>query len=523
VRDTVSADYLIIGSGIAGLRAAVELAPAGRVLMLTKADPEAGSTAHAQGGIAAAVGGDDSPALHASDTLKAGAGLCDRAAVEVLTHEGPRYVHELIEWGAAFDRDPRGELALAREGAHSVRRVLHARDATGAEIGRTLAARLRAAAGIEVRDHCTAIEVLVDGDVAVGVRFIDAAGFVVDARARATLLATGGAGLVYRETTNPEVATGDGIAVAYLAGACVMDMEFVQFHPTALNVPGLPRYLLSEALRGEGGRLVNVRGERFMPRYETAEELAPRDRVARAMVREAQRTGATVSLTMAHLPALEVHEKFPLVTELCRRANLDLATDSIPVAPAAHYLMGGVKTDRQGRTTIRGLFAAGEAACTGVHGANRLASNSLLEGLVFGARAGAAMRDDPAPRSSKTEKVVPAPPVRKAHLPADAALEERELRELMWQSAGIFRDAVGLRDVLNRVEPAWQSARLRMLDAAAARREHWRRLSLLTVARLIARAALAREESRGAHSRTDFPETDDIHFRKHLSETLSPS
>jgi len=511
----ISVDYLIVGSGIAGLRAAVELAPVGRVLVLTKAEPGAGSTGYAQGGIAAAVGSDDSPQLHASDTLAAGAGLCDRAAVDVLTMDGPRYVHELISWGAAFDRLPDGALALAREAAHSLRRVLHARDATGAEIARTLFAHVRKSGSLEVRDHCTAVDVVVENGAAAGVRFLDAEGKSHVARARATLLATGGAGQVYRETTNPDVATGDGIALAYLAGARVADMEFVQFHPTALSVPGFPRYLLSEALRGEGARLINSDGERFMARYESAGELAPRDRVARAIVREAQRTGGPVCLTMAHLPAIEVHEKFPLVTELCRRANLDLATDPIPVAPAAHYLMGGVKTDLDGRTNIRALFAAGEAACTGVHGANRLASNSLLEGLVFGARAGAAMRMSPKDWPPDDADGIGAT---LAWTNASSELADHDLRDQMWESAGIFRDAAGLQQLLTRLDAAWFTARQR--DRSTQGHQGWRHLSLLTVSRLIARAALRREESRGAHWRTDFPEINDRLFHRHSSETI---
>jgi L-aspartate oxidase len=512
-----SADYIVVGSGIAGLRAAVTLAASGRVLMLTKANPEAGSTGFAQGGIAAAVSVADSPARHAADTIAAGDGLCDERAVRVLVEDAPAYVAELVAWGAAFDRDADGGFALAREGAHSVRRVLHAHDATGREIGRVLAARLHDESRVIVRDHALAVEAIVERGRATGVRFLDATGALGEARAASTLVASGGAGQVYRETTNPAVATGDGIALAYLAGARVADLEFVQFHPTALAVPGAPRYLLSEALRGEGARLVNARGEPFVARYDPAGDLAPRDRVARAIVLEAQRTGAGVFLTLAHLPSAEVRARFPLITDLCRRVGLDLATDPIPVSPAAHYLMGGVATDLDGRTSIPGLFAAGEVACTGVHGANRLASNSLLEGLVFGARAGAAMAAWnggawPWPASGGRADPPPAGPR------LDPPLAANAVRDLMWTSVGVFRDRAGLDAALEVLEPAWRTidAALsagRSLDAAG-----WEAASLVTVGRLIARAARRREESRGAHCRTDFPERDDLHWKRHVDE-----
>jgi L-aspartate oxidase len=331
----LATDFIVVGSGIAGLRAAVELAPHGRVLVLTKSSPEEGSTGYAQGGIAAAVSASDSIALHVADTIAAGDGLCDPAAVRVLVKDGRRYVDELMLWGARFDRDADGALALAQEGAHAVRRVLHARDATGREIGRVLAERLAGCGTVTVLDHALAVELIVDGQGGgvAGVRYLDAAGQLAEVRAGATLLATGGAGQVYRETTNPAVATGDGIALAYWAGARVTDLEFVQFHPTALAVPGFPRYLLSEALRGEGARLVNIDGEAFMARADPAGDLAPRDRVARAIVREAGRTGSPVFLTLTHLAPDRVRERFPFVTELCLRAGLDLRRTVFPSAP----------------------------------------------------------------------------------------------------------------------------------------------------------------------------------------------
>jgi L-aspartate oxidase len=509
----VSADYLIIGSGIAGLRAAVELARRGRVIILTKSDPGAGSTGYAQGGIAAAVGPDDSPDLHASDTIRAGDGLCDEAAVRVLVSDGPAYVKELIDWGAVFDRSADGTLDLAREGAHSVRRVLHAHDATGREIGRVLAAHLGSQPGVTVIDHAVAVQAIVEDDRVAGVWFLDATGALTEARAGATLLATGGAGQVFRETTNPAVATGDGVVLAFMAGARVADLEFVQFHPTALAVPGTPRYLLSEALRGEGARLVNVDGEPFMSRYDPGGDLAARDRVARAIVRESERTHAPVYLTLAHLPAATVRTRFPAIAELCRRAGLDLASDRLPVGPAAHYLMGGVTTDLEGRTSIRGLFAAGEVACTGVHGANRLASNSLLEGLVFGGRAGRAMGDwdgQEWPVEPTRPYSDPAPAGRLATVRAT----ESAIRDLMWRRAAVFRDRDGLTEALETLAPMFASLRDQRAAGGALDVSTWRVASLLVMGTLIVRAALGREESRGAHSRTDVPERDDLHWKR---------
>ncbi|MEO7189650.1 MAG: L-aspartate oxidase [Vicinamibacterales bacterium] len=520
---SVSADFLIIGSGIAGLRAAVELAPYGRVLILTKSDPGAGSTGYAQGGIAAAVGPDDSPELHAKDTMAAGDGLCDADAVQVLVTEAPRYVHELLGWGAAFDRAPDGELDLAREGAHSVRRVLHAHDATGREIARVLAAHLGDQPSVTVIDHAVAVQALFDeqGRVA-GVRFLDRHGTLTEARAAATLLATGGAGQVFSQTTNPAVATGDGVALAYLAGARVADLEFVQFHPTALAVPGAPRYLLSEALRGEGARLVNDAGEAFMRNYEPAGDLAARDRVSRALVLEAERTKAPVYLTLAHLPPSTVRERFPAIAELCQRVGLDLAVDRLPVGPAAHYMMGGVVTDLDGRTSIPGLFAAGEVACTGVHGANRLASNSLLEGLVFGGRAGQAMRSAttgewPVPRTASAGMRAP------SGSPLVLPVVETALRDLMWRYAGVFRDERGLLKALDMVGPVSHHLQAQLTEGASLDVASWRLASLVMVSGLVLRAALAREESRGGHWRTDFPARDDLHWGRRRYDQRAPA
>jgi L-aspartate oxidase len=517
-------DFLIVGSGIAGLRAAVELADAGTVIILTKAEPTEGNTGYAQGGIAAAVGDDDSPELHAQDTLAAGAGLCDERAVRVLVEDGARDVRDLIDWGARFDRDAQGRLALAREAAHSVRRVLHAHDATGREIGRVLWEKASAQPRVQAYEHALVTDLIVRNGVCVGVRFIDAHGAIHTASAPVTLLATGGAGQVFRETTNPDVATGDGIAMAYRAGARVADLEFVQFHPTALDVAGMPRFLLSEALRGEGARLVNARDEPFMARYDPAADLAPRDRVSRALLREMERTGAPVYLSLRHLDQATVHAHFPQIAEGVRRAGLDLARDRIPVSPAAHYVMGGVETDLDGRTSVSGLFAAGEVACTGVHGANRLASNSLLEGLVFGLRAGRAMRDPRTNRAASTTSISELAHAAEDRLcPDDAAARKPAIwtadrvRDLVWRSVGVFRDGPGLRDAVCQLESGWRW----LLAQPPARTPAEARLaSVLTVARLMARAALRREESRGAHFRADFSERDDQRWRKHIADAL---
>lgn len=506
------ADFLIIGSGIAALRAAAELSGAGDVLILTKAEPEEGNTGYAQGGIAAAIGRDDSPALHLADTLAAGDGLCDERAVRVLVEEGPHYVRELIDWGVRFDNDSNGEPALAIEGAHSARRVLHARDATGREIGSALWRRASALPGITAHAHARVVDLTVEDSQCRGACFLDQTGVQREARARAVLLATGGAGQVYRETTNPAVATGDGIAMGYRAGAAVADLEFVQFHPTALKVAGQPRFLLSEALRGEGARLINAEGEAFVSRYESAGDLASRDRVSRAIAREEQRTGRPVYLSLQQLDPDYVHRRFPLISEACRRAGLDLARDPIPVGPAAHYVMGGVVTDLDGRTTVPGLFAAGEVACTGVHGANRLASNSLLEGLVFGARAGRTMIERKGARAAASSVCRTGP-----LLPA--AVWPDAIRDVMWQKVGLFRERQALREAIALTEEPWSALVTHLRSGGCLDADGWRAANLLTVARLIARAAERREESRGAHYRDDFPRRDDVQWKRRITET----
>ncbi len=522
----VRGDVIIVGSGIAGLRAAVELAPAGDIVIITKADSNESNTEYAQGGIAAAIGKDDSPELHATDTMVAGDGLCDERAVHVLCEEGPRYTLELMDWGARFNRGANGEPDLASEGAHSVRRVLHAADATGREIGRVLWDRISAVARIRVLTNTLAVSAIIEDGRCVGVRFIDAQGEPGRAFGRATLLATGGAGQVFAETTNPEVATGDGVALAYRAGARIADMEFIQFHPTALDVEHAPRFLLSEALRGEGARLVNASGEPFMLRYHPAADLAPRDIVSRSIALEARQSGGPIYLSLRHLDADEVHRRFPMIAATCLKAGFDLARDLIPVGPAAHYVMGGVETDLDGRTSVPGLFAAGEVACTRVHGANRLASNSLLEGLVFGARAGRAIvgplhdAELPPPifRQSGTETGSGEVFVPMHGKPLPTPLNEPDIRQLMWKSVGLFREGSSLTDALSLLHEQQVALDDRLAAGPALDHEGWRRASLVTVAALIARAALRRQESRGGHFRTDCPLRDDLKWKIHISD-----
>jgi L-aspartate oxidase len=506
----LSTDFIVVGTGVAGLRAALEIAASGaRVVALTKDRADESNTEYAQGGVAVALSEDDEPMLHVEDTIAAGAGLCDEEAVRVLVEDGRRYMGELIGWGAEFDREG-GRLLFTREAAHSRRRILHAGgDATGSEIVRALIARARAEKLIEFVPHAATEELIVEDGRCAGVRFLDPrTRSPREMRAHAVVLASGGAGQLYLHTTNPAVATGDGTAMAYRAGAQLADMEFVQFHPTALNIEDAPRFLLSEAMRGEGGVLRNADGKRFMPRYHASAELAPRDIVSRSIVAEMDRTATrTVFLDMTALAPRYVRSRFPKIYETCLRFGLDVTREPAPVSPAAHYFMGGVRTDLEGRTTLNRFYAAGEVACTGVHGANRLASNSLLEGLVFGARAGRAAAADHADDVALAERAgVDDEEARDAGSESvgEIALAVRKrVRRLMWERVGILRSRQSLRRALAEFD---QISRARLRPPSR---------NFLTVATLVARAALWREESRGAHYRVDFPERDDARWRVH--------
>jgi len=517
VKEGREVDFIVMGAGAAGLRAALQLAPHGNVLVVTKESVRESNTHYAQGGIAVAEDDPSGIALHLEDTINAGDGLVYRAAAEVLVSEGPRRVAELIEWGAEFDRDG-NRLLRTREAAHSLPRILHAHgDATGAEISRSLAAFARSHTNIQFAEWTTLTNLVVtDGRVA-GVDLLDCDAHQQRVAARAVLIAAGGAGQVYADTTNPDVATGDGVALALRAGAELADMEFYQFHPTAFSFPGAPRFLLSEALRGEGAYLRNHRGERFMERYHAKLELAPRDVVARAVAREgmgaAPGESHPVYLDMRHVTGIDLHQRFPGISAFLAKYGLDLKRDLIPVRPAAHYMMGGIRTDLDGRTTVRGLYAAGEAACTGVHGANRLASNSLLEGLVFGTRAAQAMLADALPLAKL--EVLAHREAGQSPAPEDA-VEARiaELRDLMGHYAGLLREGTQLRQGI-AAHADWTVELVQLAAGTRISRRLIEAQALGRVAKAILDSALARTESRGAHYRSDYPQRDDAEFQKH--------
>ncbi|MGI8776210.1 MAG: L-aspartate oxidase [Acidimicrobiales bacterium] len=514
-------DLLVLGSGVAGLSAAVQAASVLglRVGVLTKGDLAQSATSWAQGGVAAAIGGDpDSADLHLADTLAAGAGLCDPDAVRVLVDEGPARVNDLIALGAVFDTDPTGVLALAREGGHSVPRVVHAGGAaTGAEIERALVEAVRTTAA-SVLEGWFAVDLIVTGGRCRGVVALDPTGRSHEVRAPHTLLASGGAGQLYSVTTNPAQATGDGVAMALRGGVAVADVEFVQFHPTALHHPQMPRPLLSEALRGHGALLRDARGDRFV------EELAPRDVVSRAMAIRMREQGIE-HLWLDATPLADFDQRFPTIAAAVRRAGLNPAVDWLPIAPAAHYVVGGVLTDLDGATALPGLWAAGEVACTGVHGANRLASNSLLEGMVFAARVVEAIArggDRPSPTGalrclddgtatpltlpdsfrggSGTCGVLDAPRNTGARLSGDPAKSLELLQSAMTNGAGVARDAGSLAEA-DRDLGATAAA----TDPDNRSREAHETRNLLAVGAALVLAASVREETRGCHTRTDFP------------------
>ena len=505
-------DYIIVGSGIAGLYAALKAREHGSVLVLTKSSIDECNTRYAQGGIAAPIGEGDSAQLHLEDTLRAGAGLVDSEAARILTEDAADRIADLVGFGVPFDTLD-GEISLGREGAHSLPRILHAGgDATGAHIEVTLSSVAKLSR-ITILEHCLAASLrVVDGAIE-GVDALDCrTNTRLDFACRILILATGGAGQLYKVSTNPTVATGDGTALAYRAGAEVMDMEFFQFHPTALRMPGVQPFLISEAVRGEGAFLRNDQGRTFMKDYDPAAELAPRDVVARAILAEMNKTGTDhVYLDVTHLPPSRVTSRFPQIYRFCLDHDLDITTTPIPVSPAAHYTMGGVRTNTWGETTIRGLYACGEAACTGVHGANRLASNSLLETIVFAKRVvQRTLLKELRVNEASAEAVSLSQPK-----PAKVApLDLGALQSLMWEKVGIVRDGRSLAEAKAALS-AWQASLAESTD-----RPSHELASLLLCARLVTEGALMREESRGAHYRSDFPERSKawhrhIVFRRH--------
>lgn len=520
-------DVLVVGTGVAGLSCAVAAAEHSHVVITTKDTVSENNTAYAQGGIAAALGPDDSPELHARDTLAAGAGLCDEDPVMRLVAEGPERLMELIRLGAHFDQE-NGDLALGREAAHSMRRIVHAHgDATGREIHETLSRAVLAHPRAKILERTLLVDILTQDGRCFGALFLDLhSEELFSLLAPVTVLATGGIGALYSRTTNPLVATGDGIAAAYRAGAALKDMEFIQFHPTALAegapqraADSDPMFLISEAVRGEGAVLRDAEGVAFMNDYHPLADLAPRDVVARAIFQRMRSTGRRwVNLDLTPIPPEVLTARFPTILQTLRHRGLDPFAQPIPVSPAAHYMMGGIQVDTHSRTSVSGLYACGECACTGLHGANRLASNSLLEGLVFGTGVG---KDAASPTRSPGRLEAPAEfgEVHRAEEgegDLDYRAAREALREVMWEKVGILRWAAGLEEVLARIEGWMQDVRV-----VRPHREAIELNSMLTVAQTMARSAALRQESRGAHFREDFPELNDHEWRRHIIRRLT--
>lgn len=503
-------DYIIIGSGIAGLYTALLAREKGSVLILTKGSISDCNTKYAQGGIAAPIGENDSTILHLQDTIAAGAGLCDAEAVRILVEEAADRIADLIRYGVLFDT-VNGQIALAREAAHSVPRILHVGgDATGEHIEVTLSRRVRES-GVRVLEHCLATQILLENGGVKGISVLDTyTGLAKEYDCRHIILATGGAGRLFKYTTNSEIATGDGLALAFAAGAEITDMEFFQFHPTALRLPGVTPFLISEAVRGEGGILRNDKKVAFMADYAAEKELAPRDVVARSIVYEMQKTGSDhVYLDVTHLPPSQVTTRFPHIYRFCMDNGVDITKDLIPVAPAAHYQIGGVKVNTWGETNVPGIFAVGEVACTGVHGANRLASNSLLEAIVFGKRI-IERSSGKRPEAVPVEKAETHTLKMHKRMSRTPGLNLPVLQGLMWDHVGIIRSGKEL-EYMTDLLANWEMSMSKPTDRAS-----YELTNLVAGARLMAEAALLREESRGAHFRTDFPQTSTA-WEKHIT------
>ena len=507
-------DVLVIGGGLAGLRAAIAVDPNLSVLVVIKDSIEESSSNYAQGGIAGVLDPKDCFEDHINDTLSVAGGLCDRAVVEMVVRDAPKRIRELIDWGTRFD-EKAGMLALGREGGHSHRRIVHALgDATGKEVMRAVIAVMRNRPNMQVWEHNFTLDLLTREQTCRGALVWNERSGKTLVWAKQTILCTGGAGQLYRESTNPAVATGDGYAMAYRAGVELRDMEFMQFHPTVLYIAGSSRSLISEAVRGEGAYLVDADGMRFMPEIDRRAELAPRDVVSQSIVQRMEKTQRPcVYLDLSHMDAAQVHNRFPGITGACAKFGINFATDRIPVCPAAHYMIGGLTVDLDGRSSLRGLWAAGEVTSTGLHGANRLASNSLLEGLVYGTRAGASaaqaaaeMDDDfyPWPLSNPT--------IENAHEPLDLTDIRNSLQSLMWRAAGVRRDAENLTAASATIKDLCRYVLVRQFDDP----KGWELQNLLIVADIMVRAALRREESRGVHMRTDFPDMDDQRWQRHI-------